>query len=98
MENKSARVSAEIDATSSAKVQFNQYYFPGWGIKIDGRNTDFKYSDTESNGLPVFDIEKGNHKVLAEFKNTADRNLAEAISVISVIVWLILLCRLSILH
>ncbi len=95
LENKSTQVLAEIEASSSSKIRFNQYYFPGWGIKIDGQNVNFNYqADVENSGLPVFDIGAGKHLVLAEFKNTAVRNLADFVSLLFVILWIVLLCKL----
>ena len=97
LENKSAKVLAELEASSSSTIRFNQYYFPGWEIKVDNNPTSFNYLfDIENNGLPLFNIEKGKHMVLAEFKNTPIRNLADAISLISVVLWGILLCKLLI--
>ena len=43
-EDKSVRVLAEIEATSAAKIRFNQYYFPGWRIKVDGQEVGFNYN------------------------------------------------------
>lgn len=94
LENKSAKVVASIEATDTARLRFNQYYFPGWEIKADGKKVNFSYSAPENNGLPVFDIEKGSHLVKAEFKNTPVRNLADTISLASVVLWLVLLCML----
>lgn len=93
-ENKSARVLAQFDGAASAKLQFNQYYFPGWQIKIDGKKIDFDYLNKENNGLPTFNISAGSHQILAEFKNTGVRNLADSISLISVILWIGFLCKL----
>ncbi|MBI4039184.1 hypothetical protein HY384_04490 [Candidatus Daviesbacteria bacterium] len=96
-ENKSTKVFAEVEVTNSGKLRFNQFFFPGWQIKIDGKNIQFDYlSDNKSYGLPIFDIEKGKHQILAEFKNTPIRNMAEIISVISVILWGGILCKLLI--
>lgn len=92
LENKSARVLADIESTSSAQIRFNQYYFPGWEIKVDNKKINLSYKNT---GLPSFNIEKGSHEVLAEFINTYDRNLADSISLFSIVILLILLCRLS---
>lgn len=96
LESQSARVVVRIEATTSAKIRFNQYYFPGWEIKVDDKKVNFNYSDLESNGMPVFDIEKGSHLIKAEFKNTPVRNLADTISVITVIMVIIVIlnsCR-----
>lgn len=86
-EDKSDYVLAEVQASSSAKLRFNQIYFLGWEIKVDGLSASFNYlSDAESYGLPVFDVEAGKHTVLAEFKNTPMRNLADTLSIISLII------------
>lgn len=96
IESKSARVLVEIEATESAEVRFNQYYFPGWDIEMDGEKVNFNYLTVDNSGLPVFDIAEGKHLVTAEFKNTPIRNIADGISVITVII--IVICRLLILR
>lgn len=93
-ENKSAKVLVQFNSSTSAKLRFNQYYFPGWQIKVDGSNVKLNYLDKENNGLPTFDIGTGSHQILAEFKNTGIRNLGDTISLASVILWSVLLCRL----
>lgn len=93
LENKSAKVSAQIEATQAAKIRFNQYYFPGWTVKVDGKRVDFDYQRAEDSGLPIFDIQKGKHQILAEFKNTVDRNIADTISIGSIGLWLVLSLR-----
>ncbi len=94
LENKSAKVLVQFDSTSSAKLRFNQYYFPGWQIKVDGKKVNLNYLYIENNGLPDFDIAAGSHQILAEFKNTMIRNIADGISIISVVIWSVLLCKL----
>lgn len=93
LENKSAKVSAQIEATQAAKIRFNQYYFPGWTVKVDGKRVDFDYQRAEDSGLPIFDIPEGKHQILAEFKNTVDRNIADTISISSIGLWLVLSLR-----
>lgn len=94
IENKSTLVLANVEVTGQAKLRFNQFYFPGWEIKVDNKIVDFGYLiDGESYGLPVFDMDKGSHKVKAEFKNTPIRNLADSISVITVIIFIIVICK-----
>lgn len=93
--DKSHQVLAEVKISTSANLRFNQFYFPGWQIKVDNQKVELDYlSEGESYGLPLFDIEEGEHQVLAEFKNTPVRNLADLISVISVILWMGLICKL----
>ncbi len=97
LKDQSIFVLAEIEASTAGKVRLNQFYFPGWEIKVDGKKVNFNYlSDGESYGLPLFDIEKGKHMVSAEFKNTPVRNLADLVGLVSVVLWGILLCKLLI--
>ena len=78
LEDKSHRVMAEIESTSAATLRFNQIYFPGWELKVDNKSYSFEQ----------FDIDAGKHIILAEFKNTLVRNLADGISLATVIVFL----------
>ena len=95
IKNQSAQVTAEVEATNGAKLRFNQFYFPGWQIKVDDKKINFKYlNDGESYGLPIFDISPGKHQIIAEFKNTVDRNIADFISLISMVLYFALVCRL----
>ncbi|MBU1000406.1 hypothetical protein KKE78_03365 [Patescibacteria group bacterium] len=92
----SAEVLAEIEVTGSSRLRFNQFYFPGWEIEVDGAQTYFDYLTTgESYGLPVFDISKGKHLVKAEFKNTSVRDIADGIGMVSALAWLVLAVRLT---
>ena len=87
--DKSHQVLAEVKISTSANLRFNQFYFPGWQIKVDNQKVELDYlSDGESYGLPLFDIERGSHKIEAQFKNTPVRNLADGISLLSVIMFL----------
>lgn len=81
-ENKSAKVIAAVESSTSAQLRFNQFYFPGWEIKIDGKPV------RSSDNLPQFHLEKGRREVVAEFTNTPVRNMADGLSVVGVGVWL----------
>lgn len=95
LEDKSSRVLAEIESTSSARIRFNQYYFPGWEIKVDKKAIKFDYQvDRENHGLPIFDIEKGKHQILAELKNSPVRNIADWISIFSLGIFLATLAKM----
>lgn len=85
--DKANRILAEVSASSSSSLRLNQFYFPGWEIKVDGKKISFDYLSSAKNyGLSVFNIEAGLHKVQAEFKNTPVRNLADLTSIITVII------------
>ncbi|HLC97045.1 hypothetical protein A3B45_01790 [Candidatus Daviesbacteria bacterium RIFCSPLOWO2_01_FULL_39_12] len=93
--DKSDLVLAEVETTQSAKLRLNQFYFPGWEIKIDSKKVDFNYlSDGESYGLPIFDIDAGKHLVKANFKNTPVRNLGDFITIITVIIFITIIFKI----
>ena len=64
---------------------------PGTPVNIKGVNlkdiTTVRFGTVEA----VFDIPSGNHQVEAQFKNTADRNIADTISIITVIIFIIVI-------
>lgn len=100
--DKSDEILAEVRTEEGGKLRLNQIYFPGWNIEIDGKKIDFDYlsdpdligADGESYGLPIFDIDKGNHLVGAKFKNPPVRNLADIITLITVIIFIIVILNL----
>ena len=86
IEDKSNKILASVQVLASSKLRLNQFYFPGWDILVDNKKTSFSYlTDGQNYGLPVFEIEAGSHKILAEFKNTSLRNFADLISIITFI-------------
>lgn len=90
IKDQSNGILAEVSASSSATLRLNQFYFPGWEIKVNGKPAKFEYL---IDGLPQFDIVVGSDQILAEFKNTPVRNLANGISFLTVILWGVLLCK-----
>lgn len=99
IKDQSAQVLVEVETEVVGKLRFNQFYFPGWEIKIDNKLISFNYLfDIESYGLPVFDIEKGKHIIKAEFKNTPVRNLGDGMSLTSLILWIGILIKTGLLN
>lgn len=84
LENKSAKVAAEINVQSDSTLRFNQFYFPGWVLKDNGKPIQFSYTGGgDSHGLPVFTLTKGSHTFEADFTDTLDRKVADTISLMS---------------
>lgn len=84
LESKSVKVVAQIDLSNDSTLRFNQFYFPGWRLNVDGKPIDYSYQNSgESQGLPVFHLKKGIYIFEANFTNTKDRTVADIISVIS---------------
>jgi len=82
--NKSAKVTARIDVSKDATLRFNQFYFPGWVLKDNGQSINYSYIEGgPSQGLPVFSLSKGSHIFEADFTDTPDRTLANALSILS---------------
>lgn len=87
-ENKFGIKKFTVDASTPLTFRLNTYNFPGWTaylddktVRIDGAN-DLK--------LITLNIPPGNHTLKFIFENTAIRNLADLISVSSLIILLIL--------
>lgn len=88
----STNVAANIESSSSAVLRFNQFYFPGWKLEINGQSVRFDYlQEGEDYGLPVFKVQPGKSVFVAQFTSTWDRKIADAIGIFSAIVWIILL-------
>lgn len=93
-ENKSIVVKAAIDVSTKATLRFNQFYFPGWVLKVNNQPLQFSTSELEgSHYLPVFNLNSGSYNFEADFLDTPDRKIADIVSMmtLSVISGIILL-------
>lgn len=68
--------------------QINTYYFPGWHVYLDGKETPINTQNTYY--LMRITIPPGNHTVQAIFRNTQIRTIGDSISILS----LFILCGL----
>ncbi|MEK7617305.1 MAG: hypothetical protein AAB414_04575 [Patescibacteria group bacterium] len=95
IKSQSAHILAQVEATTSARLRLNQFYFPGWEIEVDEKKVEFNYLISgESYGLPMFDIDEGTRKIEAQFKNTPIRNLSDTTSLVAWLAWMIMLMRI----
>lgn len=92
--------------SNSARVRINKFYFPGWGVQVDGTKlTSFKdltITDTntllldveqDASGLMMLDLERGQHQISARFGETKLRLFANLLSLGSLFLALGVLAR-----
>ncbi len=73
----------EVNAQSDLTASFNTFYFPGWQVLIDGRDTAID-PDNE-HGLIHFRISRGYHNVRIRFGYSKTRMIAVLLSYISIL-------------
>ena len=74
-----------------AEVQVNVIYFPGWSAYVNGVKTEISYSN--ENGLMRVALNKGENNVKLIFTETPVRILSDLISIISILIFIIILIK-----
>jgi len=78
-------------STPNALINLPIVYFPNWQLLIDGQKTDYVI---EANlGLIQIELPKGEHHFELFFQNTPTRNIANALSLLSLTSFIILIIR-----
>lgn len=72
-----------IDASDSTRIKISTFFYPGWKLFIDGKETSLNIQDRS--GLMVFDIPQGRHDFAIVFTDTELRRTAKSISMIVLI-------------
>ena len=85
------KISFNFYTPSETSIQINTIYFPGWKVKLDGREVPISYKN--ENGLIRFSTLSGQHNVLAYFSETPVRLLADFISLVSIGIIFLSRCR-----
>ncbi len=81
------RMDIEVVAKGEAIVQFNTVYYPGWGVTVDGEPVVIDYKNPE--GVMRVTIPDGKHTVKAEFHETISRFIADSVSFLSILFYLV---------
>lgn len=78
----------EANAKGFSRIRFNNYYFPGWNLYIDGKLTVIDFHNPQ--GLITFVIPPGNHKINIKFEDTPIRKVGNILSLgsASAILWI----------
>ena len=72
----------DVETPAPARARFFAFAFPGWRVRIDGREAEIVPSRPE--GLITFDIPADRHIVVVEWTATLVRSVATMLSVIAV--------------
>lgn len=76
-----------IEALEDSVIQINTIYYPGWGVSLNDRPVEIDYHNPE--GLMRVNVPKGNHRLLAAFRETVPRFMADLVAVVSGILFLL---------
>ena len=78
-----------VNATTTALLKENTYYYPGWNVFINDKLTTIDYKNKTYTGLITFNVPKGLSKIDIIFKDTLDRTAAKMISYLTVLILLL---------
>jgi hypothetical protein len=76
----------EINLPGDTDLTANIYYFPGWKVYVNGKETSFSVS---AQGLMQFYLPQGSYEILLKFENTFIRTMANSLSLMGIIFFLI---------
>ena len=76
----------EIESTYKSRIRENTLYFPGWRVYVDGKlYQDVQFQDPSHRGLMTLYVLDGKHVVDIKFEDTKLRQVANLVSVSSII-------------
>lgn len=73
----------DVLAMTPLLVSYNQYYFPGWKVEVDGQEFPILYKYEKFSGFIVFSIPPGKHAVRVYFGTTPVRLWSQRVSVLT---------------
>lgn len=80
----------EISASEKSRIADNTFYFPGWNVYVDKVPIGIQFQDPAYRGIITFELEQGKHLVEVVFENTKLRTLADAITFITAIAYVLI--------
>lgn len=83
-----------FEAKTQGVIQINKIYYPGWRVAIDNIPVTVRYTDNPF-GFMQIDVPEGSHSIRAAFRETPERFVADVISAVSAVVYLVFLRRLA---
>lgn len=80
----------EVDNSKEVKLVDNTVYFPGWTVLDNGKKTQIEFQNTNYRGLITFSSPPGSHKIEVIFRETKIRQIADLISLGSLLLLILL--------
>lgn len=74
----------EVDARTELRLADYTFYFPGWKVFIDNKETPIEFQDMNYRGVITYKVPQGKHTILVKFTETKIRLLADIISLFSI--------------
>lgn len=75
----------QITVEEFSRFRENTLYFPGWDVSANGKHIIPQFQDPENRGLMTFVLSRGTYQVVIEFKETKLRQIADGISLVSLL-------------
>lgn len=82
---------AVVTAQSKSILRINTVYYPGWNARVDGEKTPIVFDNPQ--GLMEIPISTGSHTVEIEFKETPLRFIADGVTGVGVILYVVYCVR-----
>lgn len=83
----------EVNSNKGIRMIDKTFYFPGWKVYVDGKDTPIEFQDINHRGVITYRVPSGKHTVLVKFENTKTRKFANVLTVISLLVVVLLRWR-----
>lgn len=85
------KIDIDAETRDESVLQLNTIYYPGWGVAIDNNLVPISYQNPQ--GVMRVTVPSGKHKIVAEFRETVPRFLADLVSLgsavlLGVLLWL----------
>lgn len=85
------RIDLSIVTQAPSILQINKLYYPGWGVTIDDELVRIDYSDPT--GVMRVVVPSGKHHLVATFRETIPRFVADIVSLLSAVLYLFVIRR-----
>ncbi|QQS44085.1 hypothetical protein IPM65_00565 [Candidatus Roizmanbacteria bacterium] len=79
-DRKSTMHTYEIEAETPAIVLDRTYFFPGWKVFVDGKETPIQFQDPAYAGMITFQVPEGKHTVVVQFEQSKIQQAGNMIS------------------